>query len=79
MAEGQRRGVRIVGQHREVVRHLLYRVGVVVAAAVGAVAQEVEHHPPPLGRRLDESLQSTSPHFGDALLPWVQKCWVICS
>lgn len=46
--------VHVVGEHGELVVHLFNGVHVVVHAAVGAVAERVEHHPPCAGLRVDE-------------------------
>ena len=67
--ERQRQVVHVVGQHREVVAHLLHRVGVVVDAAVRSVAEAVEDDPPRRWERVDQVHHAgqgdTSP-LGDA-------------
>jgi hypothetical protein len=69
VSERQRLVVHVVGQHREVVAHLLDRVRVVVGASVGALAQGVEHHPLRLGAGFDQvedGLRGHSAPFRDA-------------
>src|SRR6185437_7905214 len=54
MAERERLVVHVVGEHREVVAHVLDGVGVVVDAFVGSFAEGVEDDPLRLGLRLDD-------------------------
>ena len=54
MAEWQRFAVHVVGEHCQVVTHLLDRVSVVVDAFVSAVAEGVEDNPFGVGLRFDQ-------------------------
>jgi hypothetical protein len=67
--EWQRLAVHVVGQHREVVAHLLDWVRVVVDAGVRTVAEGVEDHPLGFRQGFDEVHQGSHRHaapFGDA-------------
>src|SRR5450756_1523795 len=69
VTEGQRRSVHVVGQHRQVIAHLLDGVGVVVDAFVGAVPEGVEDHPLRRGQRSDQVHDGRHRHpapLGDA-------------
>ena len=54
VAERQRFAVHVEGQHGQLAAHLLDRMGVVVDAAVGTLAERVEDDPLGVGVRLDQ-------------------------